>query len=125
MNDEVYVEGIFNYLLQITKKFRFSVIKGEPEVTPATRHRVRLLALITNARRMAKKKYRQMPADFRTVHAEDDWIQEAMEILISGSLKYSPKRDIIMTSICSASLIGGLRTDSAPFSKRIRLLTKT
>ncbi len=91
MNDEVYVEGIFNYLLQITKKFRFSVIKGEPEVTPATRHRVRLLALITNARRMAKKKYRQMPADFRAVHAEDDWIQEAMEILISGSLKYSPK----------------------------------
>ena len=92
MNDEVYVEGIFNSLLKITENFRFSEIKGEPlEATPAERKRLKLLALITSTRKTAKKKFRQMPADFRAVHAEDDWIQEAMVILISESLKYSPK----------------------------------
>jgi RNA polymerase sigma factor (sigma-70 family) len=92
MNDEIYVEGIFNSLLEITENFRFSEIKGEPpEATPAERHRLRLLALITSTRKIAKKKFRQMPADFRAVHAEDDRIQEAMVILISESLKYTPK----------------------------------
>jgi RNA polymerase sigma factor (sigma-70 family) len=92
MNDEIYIEGIFNKLSETTGSFKFSEIKGEPEeATQTERHRLRLLGLITRVRGMAKKRFRQMPEDFRAVHAEEDWIQEAMIILITESLKYKPK----------------------------------
>lgn len=92
MNNEVFTRGIFTELLEITSDFNFYGSKREPEgATPEERHRQRVHALVHMARKMALKRFRQMPEAFRAVHSEDDWIQEAMIILITESLKYRPK----------------------------------
>ena len=133
MDEGIYVEGIFNKLSEITRSFTFSEIKEEPEeATQAERHRLRLLALITTARKMAKRRFRQMPEDFRAVHAEEDWIQEAMLILITESCKYKPKEgyyyDKYILSIIRWRLTDLQRfifSENPPFDDDIRNLIRS
>ena len=94
MDDKIYIDGILGELSEITKDFKFFETKGESkEETQDERHRRRLLGLIVKIRAMAKKRFKQMPKDFRTLHEEDDWIQEGMIALISESRKYQPRED--------------------------------
>ncbi len=90
--NEIYMQGVFSKLLEITKDFAFCETKGDPKnATKEELHRGRLLALITAVRKAAMKKFRQMPEDLRIVDNQDDWIQQAMITLFEESLKYKPK----------------------------------
>ena len=91
MGDENYVEGIFSELSEITSGFDFETDKGPEGETQEEQHRRGLLNLITTVRKMAQKRFRQMPEDFRAAHDDDDWVQEAMTTLIIQSRQYKPK----------------------------------
>jgi len=49
-------------------------------------------ALIPEVRKMAVKKFYRMPARLRTVHTQEDWIQDAMVIFLNLVSNYSPEK---------------------------------
>jgi len=91
-SDRTYVEGVFSLLAQVTKDFPLSQGKNEPKELSAEEMRLfRLKKLVTAARRLAMEKFREMPEVFHGVHTEDDWIQDALAILVEESLRYTPR----------------------------------
>ncbi len=49
-------------------------------------------ALMPEVRKMAVKKFYQMPKRLRTLHTQDDWIQDAMVIFLNLVSNYSPEK---------------------------------
>jgi len=75
-------ERYFQAFTSQTKDFIFSRVENEPEnITGDKLRNFRLLALIRQVRKMAVKKFYQMPESFTAAHAMEDWIQEAMLIM--------------------------------------------
>ncbi|BBO84861.1 hypothetical protein DSCO28_54270 [Desulfosarcina ovata subsp. sediminis] len=75
-------EDYFETFWSLTKVFSMSQADGEPDNSTAIEvRRYRLLALIKQVRRMAIRKFYQMPDFFTASHELDDWIQEAFIIM--------------------------------------------
>ncbi|BBO89676.1 sigma-70 domain-containing protein [Desulfosarcina ovata] len=76
------VENFFETFWSLTKGFSLSRADGEPDNgTTIEVRRYRLLTLIKQVRRMAIRKFYQMPDSFTASHELDDWIQEAFIIM--------------------------------------------
>ncbi len=82
-------ESYFQVFSEQTKDFIFSKVGDEPTgVTEEKLRNFRLLALIRQVRKMAIKKFYQMPESFATSHTMDDWIQEALIIMFQCCQSY-------------------------------------
>jgi len=82
-------EKYFEAFWSLTTGFLLSQADGEPDNgTAAEVRRYRLLALIKQVRRMAIRKFYQMPDSFTASHELDDWIQEAFIIMFECCEKY-------------------------------------
>jgi RNA polymerase sigma factor (sigma-70 family) len=106
MGDENYVEGIFSELSEITKDFDFETDEGPEGETQEEQRRRGLLNLITTVRKMAQKRFRQMPEDFRAAHDDDDCVQEAMTTLIIQTRQYKPKEGYYYYNKYMAGILG-------------------
>ena len=82
-------DSYFQSFSDLTKDFILSKIDDEPaEVTQEELRKFRLSALIRQVRKMAIKKFYQMPESFATSHTMDDWIQEALIIMFQCCQSY-------------------------------------
>jgi RNA polymerase sigma factor (sigma-70 family) len=83
-------ERIFQELARKTRGFYLSPVKDEPDnLSEEEIHRLRLLALMDQVRKMAIRKYHQMPNSFRIARTTDDWIQDAMIVLFKQCDTYN------------------------------------
>ncbi len=89
----MYQNQIFQILADRTRNFQFDSLPNEPESASEDELReFRLKDIIVKVINMGIRKYYQTPEIFRTVHAKEDWIQDAIIILMQQVEEYDPNR---------------------------------
>lgn len=107
-----FTQGVIELLLEITKEFPFSEVKKEPSNASVEEMRLfRVADLVSRTRKLAIRKSKEMPASFRALQSQDEWIQDAMRILYRESARYKPKEgcfynDYMICFILPKRLIG-------------------
>jgi len=92
MPERTFAQEIFKLLLEKTEAFPFSKLKGEPlDASDEELRHFRLIDLVSRARKLAIRKYNEMPLSFRAARSQDEWISDAMTILCMESAKYKIK----------------------------------
>lgn len=86
-------EQYFQIFLKLTETFIFSDTSQQADADCNEKlHSQRLLELIHQVQRMAKRKYYQMPVGVQSGHELDDWVQEAVVTMFECCRKYDNKR---------------------------------
>ncbi len=88
------IEGIFDTLWEITRSFRFSketCAKEKEEALDDELRASRLRELITATRKEGIRSFYRMPKEIQQSFSREDWIQEAILILLIQSQKYIPR----------------------------------
>lgn len=82
-------ESIYEHLIEQIKDIPLEPVPGEPAGADSDELRAyRMEALLKQVRKMALKRFFQMPDSFRKVNNQDDWIQEAMILFCQHTQDY-------------------------------------
>jgi len=90
---ELLAKEVYKLLVEGTKSFGLSKVKGEPSDSSARAiHEFRLINLITQVRKMGVRKFYSMPLNIRMMHTRNDWVQDAMILMFKCLEDYDPQR---------------------------------
>ncbi len=82
-------DGMYEHLIEQTEDIPLEPVPGEPAEGDSGELRAyRIKALLKQVRKMALKRFFQMPESFRKVSTQEDWIQEAMILFCQLSKHY-------------------------------------
>lgn len=89
--EQRYLQHLLHTLAEMTQDFLFEPAPNEPEDSSLNELRLfRLYRLLDQVKRMVNKRFYQLPESFREMQNldYDDWMQEAMVVLIDETQKY-------------------------------------
>lgn len=91
-----YFRQLLTTLAEKTKDYPlecFEVVADEPSLAPEHVIRLyRLKQIVTVVKTMGIKKFYQMPEKIRAYHDQEEWVQDAMRILLEQAQQYDPQR---------------------------------